>query len=213
MTCVRRSCIYDRNDSAIDFRAAEGAPQGCGSSCYFARPYDLRDGTFGARLGFVRPTLFAGVPRVWEKIAEKMKAVAETVHGPMKTISTWAKAKNLEHARNCQLGGTGAFPSNFGPADFVMGKVRQKLGLDECQFAITAAAPIMKETLEYFGQLGIRILEVYGMSESSGPTTFNQNFCVKWGTIGYAPVGLECGVFNTMDPKKPMVCCIKCELS
>ncbi len=80
-------------------------------------------------------------------------------------------------------------------------QVRQKLGLDQAQFCITAAAPIMRETLEYFAQLGIHVLELYGMSESSGPTTFNSNYCVKWGTIGYAPLGIEVGVFDTMDMK------------
>ncbi len=105
------------------FWAGKHCGPGDSCACYFARPYDLKEGTFGARLAFVKPTMFAGVPRVWEKIAEKMKAVAATVHGPMKTISTWAKAKQLEHAKHRQLGGTGEFPSNFGPADFIMGKV------------------------------------------------------------------------------------------
>ena len=35
-------------------------------------------------------------------------------------------------------------------------------GLDACKFGFTGAAPIMTETLEYFGQLGIQINEVYG---------------------------------------------------
>ena len=40
---------------------------------HFARPYDLARGTLGDRLRAVRPTMFLGVPRVWEKIAEKIK--------------------------------------------------------------------------------------------------------------------------------------------
>ena len=45
-----------------------------GYACnYFARPYDLKVGTIGDRLKAVKPTMFLGVPRVWEKIAEKMK--------------------------------------------------------------------------------------------------------------------------------------------
>merc|ERR1712194_28724 len=174
------------------------------SSCavYFARPYDLKEGTFGARLSFVRPTVFVGVPRVYEKISEKMKAIAATVHGPMKSVSTWAKAKNLNHAKECQLGGTGAFPSHYGLANFIMGKVRAKLGLQDARYCISGAAPIMKETLEYFAQLGLNITELYGMSESSGPTTFNSNKCNLWGSIGFAPLGMEVAVFDTMDYAK-----------
>ncbi|CAD7958959.1 unnamed protein product [Amoebophrya sp. A25] len=175
--------------------------EGDSTAVYFARPYDLRDGTFGARLAYARPTLFVGVPRVYEKIAEKLKAIAATVHGPMKTISTWAKAKNLEHMRNRQYGGTGEYPANFGPANFVMGKVRAKLGLDKAQVLVSGAAPITLETLEYFGSLGLQIVETYGMSESSGPTTTNTPQTVKWGSIGFATLGFEVKVVNTMEMK------------
>mmetsp|Transcript_14058 Transcript_14058/g.34825 ORF Transcript_14058/g.34825 Transcript_14058/m.34825 type:complete len:779 (+) Transcript_14058:115-2451(+) len=181
------------------WKTAHGDP----FSIYFARPYDLKESTIGARLAFVRPTLFVGVPRVYEKIAEKLKAVAATVKGPMKAVSTWAKAKNLEHMKNRQYGrgGNGEYPANFGPADFVMGKVRGKLGLDQCQVLLSGAAPITMETLEYFASLGLPILEVYGMSESTGPTTLNTNRTCKWGTIGYCPPGVEVCVMNTMDLK------------
>merc|ERR1719353_50729 len=82
-----------------------------GWSCaYFARPYDLKVGSIGDRLRAVKPTMFLGVPRVWEKIAEKMKAVGANTKGLKLTIAKWAKAKGIEHARNCQLGGTGAKP-------------------------------------------------------------------------------------------------------
>ena len=43
----------------------------------FARPYDLKAGSVGDRLRAVRPTLFLGVPRVWEKVAEKIKKLGE----------------------------------------------------------------------------------------------------------------------------------------
>ena len=39
----------------------------------FARPYDLKLGSVKARLVDVKPTLFLGVPRVWEKIADKVR--------------------------------------------------------------------------------------------------------------------------------------------
>merc|ERR1719478_1553153 len=41
---------------------------------FFARPYDMKEGTLKNRLTFVRPTLFLGVPRVWEKFAEALQA-------------------------------------------------------------------------------------------------------------------------------------------
>ena len=43
---------------------------------YFARPNDLKVGSIGKRLQFVKPTFFFGVPRVYEKMQEKMKVRA-----------------------------------------------------------------------------------------------------------------------------------------
>jgi long-chain-fatty-acid--CoA ligase ACSBG len=92
----------------------------------FARPYDLKLGTLGDRLRSVRPTMFLGVPRVWEKIAEKMKAVGSATTGIKRTLADWAKAKGLEYAHNCMLGGSGAVPTNYALYDtLVLSKVKE----------------------------------------------------------------------------------------
>jgi long-chain-fatty-acid--CoA ligase ACSBG len=73
-----------------------------------------------------------GVPRVWEKISEKMRAIGASVEGLKKTIATWAKAKGLEHAVACQVGGDGSYPSMYGLADsIVLSKVKENLGPSE----------------------------------------------------------------------------------
>merc|ERR1719412_3112631 len=77
---------------------------------FFARPYDLKVGTIKDRLCIARPTLFIGVPLVWEKMADRIRAIGAASTGLKKTLSTWAKGKALEHARNIRLGGTGAVP-------------------------------------------------------------------------------------------------------
>lgn len=65
------------------------------------------------------------------------------------------------------------------------------LGMDQVQFAISGAAPISVETLNYFGDLGIEILEVYGMTESTGLSTANPPGQTKVGTVGRAVKGVE----------------------
>ena len=50
----------------------------------------------------------------------------------------------------------------------VFTKVRAALGLDKCHHFLTAAAPIAKDTLEFFYSLDMIILELFGMSETSG---------------------------------------------
>jgi long-chain-fatty-acid--CoA ligase ACSBG len=166
----------------------------------FARPYDLKLGSVGDRLRAVRPTLFLGVPRVWEKIAEKMKKIGASTKGLKKKISTWAKAKGLAHQSACQMGGTGAKPPFYALADkIVLKKVKQALGLDFCKFGFTGAAPITTDTLEYFGSLGIQINEVYGMSECTGATTWSCDASHVWGSCGWTMAGMEVKIFRPSD--------------
>lgn len=130
-------------------------------TAYFARPYDIKIGTVGDRLRAVQPTLFLGVPRVWEKIAEKLKAIGAQTKGLKKSLAGWAKGLSLTHQQNCQLGGSGAAPFGYGLANsLVLSKIKAKLGLDKCKFGFTGAAPISPEILAYYGSLGIQINEV-----------------------------------------------------
>ncbi|GAB5355514.1 hypothetical protein AAMO2058_000212000 [Amorphochlora amoebiformis] len=164
---------------------------------HFARPYDLKYGSLKDRLVAVKPTLFVGVPRVWEKIAEKMKAKAADISGLKLTIARWAKGKGLTYAKNCQIGGNGKKPFNFGMANkIVLSKIKDALGLDEMKAGITAAAPIGRHTLEYYGSLGIQINEVYGMSESTGGSTVSTNMCHQWGSCGFQMPGIQVKIFK-----------------
>jgi long-chain acyl-CoA synthetase len=68
--------------------------------------------------------------------------------------------------------------------------VRQLLGLDALRVAVTAAAPIPVEILQFFRALGVPLSEMYGLSESSGPATWEAKR-VRLGTVGHAIPGLE----------------------
>lgn len=165
-----------------------GANMASSVCVYFARPYDLRAGTIGDRLRGVRPTVFLGVPRVWEKIQEKMMATvaANPPKGAKLKVARWSKKRGLEHQINMQLGGSGAYGCCYNFADKkVLSVVKARLGLDACKFGFTGAAPIKTETLEYFGALGIQINEVYGMSECTGATTWSTDEAHKWGSCGF----------------------------
>ena len=58
----------------------------------------------------------------------------------------------------------------------VFKKVKKLLGLDRCRIFGSAAAPIMKETLDFFASLDIPLDEVYGMSESTGEFFYTSTF-------------------------------------
>merc|ERR1711962_743788 len=62
---------------------------------YFTDP-DALKGSLINTLKEVRPTAFLGVPRVWEKIHERMMQIGRGTKGLKKSIATWAKALGLE---------------------------------------------------------------------------------------------------------------------
>jgi len=107
-------------------------------------------------------------------------------------VARWAKGKGLQHQMNCQMGGSGEKGFGYGFAQKkVMDVVRKKLGLEYCKFGFTGAAPITKDTLKYFGSLGIQINEVYGMSECTGATTWSTDEAHVWGSCGWEMPGTE----------------------
>ena len=131
----------------------------------------------------VRPTLFLGVPRVWEKIQEKMIQAGASSGGLRKKLVTWAKKVGLENGYRMQKGLPKTFSYHIADR-LIFKKVRKALGLDRCRYQLTGAAPISKETLEFFLSLGLPLYEVFGMSECAGTATFSTPERSKIGSAG-----------------------------
>jgi long-chain-fatty-acid--CoA ligase ACSBG len=144
-----------------------------GGCTYFAQK-DALKGSLPITLRDVRPTIFFGVPRVWEKIAEKMQAIGRQTTGLKKSLSAWAKGQGSARCDMAQFGQSGGAPCCYGCANsLVLSKIKLALGLDRCYFAVCGAAPMNMETLLYFGSLDIHIYEGFGQSECSGPYTLS----------------------------------------
>ena len=137
-----------------------------------------------------QPQLFLGVPRVWEKIQAKMQAAGAQSPPLRRKIVAWARWVGLATGYADQQGRSR--PMLHGLANrLVFSKVRKKLGLDQARVCVTSAAPIGIETLEFFLSLGIPVLEIYGMSECSGPATFSYPDRYVTGAAGTALPGGE----------------------
>ena len=139
----------------------------------------------------VRPNVIFGVPRVWEKIyAAVNAALAADPPKKAKFDEAVATARPLAHAI---AWGTATHDERetWKFLDQVaFATVRQLIGLDECEIALTGAAPIPAEMLEWFRAIGVPLAEIYGMSESSGPMTLAA-WQVKPGSVGPAIPGCE----------------------
>ena len=143
-----------------------------------------------------RPTLFLAVPRVWEKFKAALEQQLSDLTGPRKTLVNWARSVGTNTANDVITKGQA---KGFGRLQFAIADrlfyrpLRGKLGLDQLKVAVTGAAPIGKEVLDFFVSCGIIIHEVYGQSEDSGPTTFNQPFAGerRLGTVGRPFPGVD----------------------
>eukprot|EP00924_Labyrinthula_sp_SR-Ha-C_P014795 snap_masked-scaffold_43-processed-gene-1.90-mRNA-1 protein AED:0.02 eAED:0.02 QI:0/-1/0/1/-1/1/1/0/768 len=170
---------------------------------HFARSYDLKLGTLVDRLKTVQPTMFLGVPRVWEKIMEKLKAVGASTKGIAKSISTYAKKRGTAYTSTRQLGGSGSKPKSMMVANLILGAIKKKLGLNKCKFMFSGAAPLTLETLEYFGSIGININEVYGMSETTGVVSWSTDEFHVWGSVGFEIPGTEVKIIRPDGTEAP----------
>ncbi|HJW59709.1 MAG TPA: long-chain fatty acid--CoA ligase, partial [Actinomycetota bacterium] len=142
-----------------------------------------------------RPTLFFGVPRVWEKVRAGIQAKLAAEESERKRkIAQRAVEAGLEVVRRTQRGEPVPFGLRARHAvleRLVLTKVRHAIGLDRCSFASSAASPLAVDVAEFFAALGLPLVEVYGMTETTGVATGNRPGKVKIGTVGPPLAGVE----------------------
>ena len=148
-----------------------------------------------ATVGAARPTAFFGVPRVWEKIQAGIQALlAAEADETRKAATAAAMATGLEYVRSTQYGHRTPeeLARRFAAADeAVLRPIRSLLGFGDVEIAVSAAAPLPPETGQFFAGLGVRILDVYGMTETTGAFTANTPDAFRLGTVGRAVAGCE----------------------
>jgi long-chain-fatty-acid--CoA ligase ACSBG len=162
-----------------------------GAATYFAQP-DALKGSLVNSIKDIQPTVFFGVPRVWEKIQEKMVQVGRGNGGVKKMIATWAKGVGTEKNKLAQYGKAGGVPFGYACANkIVFATIKKTLGFDKCRGFFTAAAPISVDTLNYFASLDIPLYEVFGQSECTGPHTVSSYGNWKIGACGRPLYGTQ----------------------
>ena len=161
-----------------------------GFAVYFAEsltqvPENLRD---------VQPTVFFGVPGVWERFRTRVGEKLNESQGAKRKIADWAQTigRQVVEIRNQGQEPSGMLAIQYRLADrLVFSKVKPLLGFSRTRVAVSGAAAINKDILEFFSGLDVTIFEVYGQSEGCGPTTFNRPAATKFGATGQAWPGSE----------------------
>lgn len=161
-----------------------------GYRLYFARSLEsLRD-----HLTEVRPTVFFGVPRVWEKIHAGIAGKLDAATGFKAVLAAWALSVGRRWHEQVLQGREPGGWLNLQKAwasRLVYDKVKAALGMDQARLLISAAAPIAPETLRFFTGLDLLIREGYGQSEACGPTTVSLAGSTRIGSVGKPLAGTE----------------------
>ncbi|HEX4451138.1 MAG TPA: long-chain fatty acid--CoA ligase [Kofleriaceae bacterium] len=165
-------------------------PATVGSTVYFSEsiekvPDNLKD---------ARPTAFFGVPRIWEKFHSGLAAKLSQATGAKKKLVEWARGVCARV--NAHRDRDEAIPRVLDlqyrlATKLVISKIKQAMGFDRAQRLYSGAAPIAPDVLEFMSSLDLPILEIYGQSEDSGPTSCNLVGRTKLGSVGVALPGIE----------------------
>ncbi len=170
-------------------RVANYGAMEAGATGVFAERLDK----LGDHLREFRPTVMLGVPRVYEKIHQKILARVAEAPPRRQKIFSWAvdvgkRARVLEReGRPLPL----PLRAQLEVAErVVFARVRDGLG-GRLRFLVSGAAPIAVELLEFFHAVGLPVYEGWGLTETTGPATANRPGAVRLGTVGRSLQGCE----------------------
>jgi long-chain acyl-CoA synthetase len=142
----------------------------------------------------VRPTVLVGVPRIWEKLhagltaaiaADPDPARRQAVEGAIEVRRQVVRMRQQGQEPPAELaaGAERALP--------VARAILARVGLEECEQAVTGAAPLDPAIIEFFQSLGLSMTEGWGMTELTCAATITSMDRVRNGTVGYAYPGIE----------------------
>ncbi len=142
-------------------------------------------------LSEVRPTIFVGVPRVYEKLRDKVRR--ETAKGFKRTVYDWGLRVGHSH-RDKILAGKQPASLNWKLANSLLySKIRSGMG-GRVRTFVAGGAPLGRDLAEWFADIGIRIHEGYGLTETSPVIAINNPRQHRLGTVGRVLSNLECRI-------------------
>ena len=140
----------------------------------------------------VAPTMFLGVPRIWEKMHASISIKLQETGAVRRALfkRAWSACQGLAEkprARWTLVEKLAFFVSYW----TVLRALQNFIGLRNAQVALTGAAPIPPDIVRFFRVLGVPLVEVYGLTESTGMVTGHDRDRVVIGTVGVPILGVE----------------------
>ncbi|MEV6964244.1 AMP-dependent synthetase/ligase [Hamadaea sp. NPDC051192] len=159
----------------------------------------------------VGPASFFGVPRIWEKMAAGVQAQVGAAEPAVREAFTAASAVTLE-AYELRAAGKPVpeeLAARVEKAEAtVLRPLQTMLGLQSMVWAGSGAAPIPVDVLRFLAGLGVDVLEVWGMTETTGTATINTPGRFRTGTVGRPNPGMEVRLAEDGEilVRGPLVC-------
>ena len=140
----------------------------------------------------VAPTMFLGVPRIWEKLHAAIHIKLQETGGLRRALFHKAYNACKPLAEKPRSAWSAADKLTFAASYWLVFRALQNfIGLRNAHVALTGAAPIPPDVVRFFRVLGVPLIEVYGLTESTGMVTGHRLDHVVVGTVGVPTLGVE----------------------
>ena len=140
----------------------------------------------------VAPTMFLGVPRIWEKLHAAIHIKLQETGGLRRALFHKAYNACKPLAEKPRSAWSAADKLTFATSYWLVFRALQNfIGLRNAHVALTGAAPIPPDVVRFFRVLGVPLIEVYGLTESTGMVTGHRLDHVVVGTVGVPTLGVE----------------------
>jgi long-chain acyl-CoA synthetase len=166
----------------------------CAKGCKIAFAQSLE--LLAKNMGEVRPTVMSCVPRLLEKIHDKAIKSGTSAGGTKAKIFLWALATGQQYREIKEAGKKPGFllsKKHQLAEKLVFSKIKEKTG-GRLKFMISGGAALPKNVGEFFGDLGIKILEGFGLTETSPVMAVTEYHRQIYGTVGRIIPGIEVGI-------------------
>ncbi|MEJ5995438.1 long-chain fatty acid--CoA ligase [Pedobacter sp. Du54] len=206
--CLQQIPVIDKTETFLSFLPLSHVFERtatyhvcCAQGCKIAFAQSLE--LLAKNMGEVRPTIMSCVPRLLERIHDKAIKSGTSAGGMKAKIFNWAleTGKNYREAKEAGKSVGLALSAKKALAEkLVFSKIKEKTG-GRLKFMLSGGAALPRNVGEFFGDLGIKVLEGFGLTETSPVMAVTEYHRQVYGTVGRIIPGIEVAI-QDIDTKE-----------
>jgi long-chain acyl-CoA synthetase len=199
--CLQQIPVIDKDDLFLSFLPLSHVFERtatyhvcCAQGCTIAYAQSLE--LLAKNMAEVKPTVMSCVPRLLERIHDKAIKSGTAAGGMKANIFNWALETGQAYRKEKEAGknpGILLGLKQTAAEKLVFSKIKEKTG-GRLKFMISGGAALPKNVGEFFGNLGIKILEGFGLTETSPVMSVTEYHRQVYGTVGRVIPGIEVGI-------------------